>query len=61
MGAFIYGLFIVCLFGFSGYGYIMNIINLVGLEPFIFNAKSIIGIGGVFVPPIGVIMGLFVW
>ena len=52
---------IVSLFCISGYGYIQNIIHLISLTPFVFEAKSIIGIGGVFIPPVGIIMGLFVW
>ena len=52
---------LVCLFGLSGYGYICNLIALVNLSPFVFDAKSIIGIGGIFVPPVGIIMGIFVW
>ena len=51
----------VWLFCVAGYGYIQNIIHLINLTPFVFEAKSVIGIGGVFVPPIGIIMGLFVW
>jgi hypothetical protein len=44
-----------------GYGYVNNIIQLVhsGLEPL--TTQVVIGIGGIFVPPIGVLMGLFVW
>lgn len=43
------------------YGWIANLINLISMEPFVFTAKTIIGIGGVFMPPIGAIMGIFIW
>jgi hypothetical protein len=61
MGTAIQFLIVVCILIGGGYGYVQNIIHLIDLTPFVFNAKSIIGIGGVFVPPIGVIMGLFIW
>jgi hypothetical protein len=54
-------LFLLGLVSLFGYGYIQNIIHLAELSPFIVDAKSVIGIGGVFVPPVGVIMGLFIW
>ena len=44
-----------------GVGWIINIINIIGIEEFSFTGKLIVGIIGVFVPPIGGIMGLFVW
>ena len=43
------------------YGWIVNLLALINMEPFIWSAKSIIGIGGVFFPPVGIIMGWFVW
>lgn len=47
---------------FAGiYGWIMNIIEIFGLEPFVWSGKVIVGIIGVFIPPVGAIMGLFVW
>ena len=49
------------LLGFAIYGWVINLLALINMEPFVFTAKSIIGIGGIFVPPVGVIMGLFVW
>jgi len=52
---------LIGLFITIAYGYICNILALVGMEPFIWTAKTAIGIGGVFVPPVGAIMGLFVW
>lgn len=51
----------ICLVAIAGYGWIMNLIALINLEPFIFSGKVIVSIIGVFVPPIGVIMGLFIW
>jgi len=45
----------------AGYGWIVNLLALINMEPFIWSAKSVIGIGGVFFPPVGVIMGWFVW
>ncbi len=47
--------------GLTVYGWIINLMALINMEPFIFTAKSIIGFGGIFFPPVGVIMGLFVW
>tara|TARA_R110000850_G_scaffold23190_8_gene68255 strand:- start:198 stop:383 length:186 start_codon:yes stop_codon:yes gene_type:complete len=44
-----------------GYGYINNILELLNLIPFEFTGKSILGIVGLFIPPLGVIMGVFVW
>jgi len=55
---------LVMLLGFFGsmvYGWVMNIIHLVNMEVWIWSAKTIIGIGGVFIAPIGSIMGLFIW
>ena len=43
------------------YGWILNILALTAMEPFIWSAKSVIGIGGVFVPPVGAVMGYFIW
>lgn len=61
VGAFVPMILVVGLFVVAGYGYIINIITLLGFENFEFTVKTIVGIGGIFVPPIGVIMGLFVW
>ena len=44
-----------------GYGWLLNLLALINMEPFIWTAKSVIGIGGVFIAPIGIIMGYFVW
>ena len=44
-----------------GYGWVLTLLALINMEPFIWTAKSVIGIGGVFFPPIGIIMGYFVW
>ena len=44
-----------------GYGWVLNLLALINMEPFIWTAKSVIGIGGVFIAPIGIIMGYFVW
>lgn len=44
-----------------GYGWVLNLLALVNMEPFIWTAKSVIGVGGVFIPPVGIIMGYFVW
>ena len=51
----------IALLVLSAWGWILNLLALINMEPFIWSAKSIIGIGGVFVPPIGIIMGWFVW
>lgn len=45
----------------GAYGWIMNLIGLIGLEPFVFSGKVIVSIIGILVPPVGSIMGLFVW
>lgn len=50
-------LFVITL----GYGWVLNLLALTNMEPFIWTAQSVIGIGGVFVPPVGIIMGYFVW
>lgn len=42
------------------YGYIMNIMYLVGLDNFVFTGKVILSSIGVVVIPLGSIMGLFV-
>ena len=52
---------VISFISLLAYGYVMNLVGLINLEPFIWTAKTVIGVGGVFVPPIGVIMGLFVW
>ena len=44
-----------------GYGWVLNLLALINMEPFIWTVKSVIGIGGVFIAPIGIIMGYFVW
>jgi len=54
-------LFYLSILGACIYGWVLNILALTNMEPFIWTAKSVIGIGGVFVPPIGIIMGYFVW
>jgi hypothetical protein len=43
------------------YGWALNLLAVVGLEPFVWTAKTVIAIGGIFVPPVGIIMGYFVW
>ena len=58
--------YLILVFGligisFAGYGYINNILELLNVIPFEFTGKSILGIVGVFVPPLGVVMGLFIW
>lgn len=53
--------FYLGLIATAGYGWFLNLIAVINLTPFIFTAKSIIGIGGIFVPPVGIIMGYFVW
>ena len=55
----IYGYLIIIISAIVGW--IMNIIELLNLEPFIISGKTVIGIIGIFIPPIGSIMGLFVW
>jgi len=52
---------LITLIGFGIYGWVLNIIALINMEPFMFTGKSIVGIIGVFMAPIGSIMGLFVW
>lgn len=50
------------LFGFvmaNVIGWVMNIVHLVGLEAFAFSGENIIRIVGIFIAPIGAIMGWF--
>jgi len=61
MANLIASIVILLILAIGGYGWVLNIIALTDMEPFIWTAKSVIGIGGVFVPPIGIIMGYFVW
>ena len=42
-------------------GWVMNIVAIVNLEELTITGKVVIGIIGVFVPPLGAIMGLFIW
>ena len=51
----------IILLAFLGYGWILNLLALINMEVWVWSAKTLIGIGGVFVPPIGVIMGYFIW
>ena len=44
-----------------GYGYINNILELLNVIPFELTGKTTLGIVGIFVPPLGVIVGLFIW
>jgi len=53
-------MYLVIIIGI-GYGYINNIIQKVHSELEPLTTQVVIGIGGIFVPPIGVLMGLFVW
>jgi len=52
---------VVLILGSIAYGWILNIMYLVNMEVFVWSAKTIIGVGGVFVVPVGAVMGLFVW
>lgn len=54
-------LIVLTILAILGYGWLLNLLALINMEPFIWTAKSVIGIGGVFFPPIGIIMGYFVW
>lgn len=54
-------LIVLTILTILGYGWLLNLLALINMEPFIWTAKSVIGIGGVFFPPIGIIMGYFVW
>ena len=56
-----YLVFMVGLIGIGIYGWIVNLLALINMEVWVWSAKTIIGIGGIFVPPVGIIMGLFVW
>lgn len=42
-------------------GYIINIVALFSYEPWVWSGQTIIGIVGIFVAPLGSIMGLFIW
>ena len=54
-------LIVLTILAILGYGWLLNLLALINMEPFIWTAKSVIGIGGVFFPPIGIIMGYFIW
>ena len=54
-------LIVLTILAILGYGWLLNLLALINMEPFIWTAKSVIGIGGVFIAPIGIIMGYFVW
>jgi hypothetical protein len=43
------------------YGWVQNIIALLGASYAVITGKLVVGAIGVFVAPIGSIMGLFVW
>ena len=58
MGKLLAGLALVLALG---YGWVLNLLAVTGMEPFVWTAKTVIAIGGIFVPPVGVIMGYFVW
>ena len=42
-------------------GYITNIIYLIKVESFIATNESILAIIGIFVPPLGIIHGIYTW
>lgn len=54
-------LFMLALIAILVYGWILNLLAVTGLEPFVWTAKTVIAVGGIFVPPVGIIMGYFVW
>jgi len=45
----------------SCYGYINNVINILQADFEPLTTQVVIGLGGIFVPPVGAVMGLFVW
>jgi hypothetical protein len=45
----------------SCYGYINNVINILQADFEPLTTQVLLGLGGIFVPPIGAVMGLFVW
>lgn len=53
--------FYFTLVGTIVYGWFLNLQALLNIEPWIWSAKSIIGIIGIPVPPLGAIMGYFIW
>ena len=52
--------FVLSWFVVLGYGWVLNLMFLIDLETFVFSEKVIVSIIGVFVPPVGAIMGLFI-
>jgi len=43
------------------YGWVLNIIAILNIEEFVLSGKIVLAVIGIFVAPLGSIMGLFVW
>lgn len=61
MGKIIGALVVVGMLISIAVGWVLNLLALINMEVWVWSAKTIIGIGGVFIVPVGSIMGLFVW
>ncbi len=51
----------LCLYNAIFIGWCLNIKAIFNLEPFIWSGKVVIAAAGILYPPIGAIMGYFVW
>lgn len=61
MSQIIAGILLLCFWIALMGGYITNIIYLIKVESFIATNESILAIIGVFVPPLGIIHGIYTW
>ena len=59
-GLLVVGSYIALVLGLI-VGWIMNIVALTSVEPWAWTTNTLLGVIGIFVPPLGSIMGLFIW